>query len=290
MKSALHLSPELTRRRGRFGVVQVSVFVVVMLTVLSWTAILLGDSGLPELFRPQTWRDAGEFVGRLLGLDVPGTPVFLDSDSWSQALRLSVDTLAMSVLAAAIAGFLALVTFLPGARNVAFGELRSRHPLVGIAAFGLLRVNFAFARAVPELVWAMLIVFVVTPGILAGALALAVHNYGILAKLMAEVVENIDPRPSRALRAAGANGPQMLLYGILPQVLPQFLMYLLYRWEVIIRTTVVVGLVAAGGLGLEFRLNMSFRHFDDVGLLLLIYMVLVLGVDIASAGLRRLAR
>jgi phosphonate transport system permease protein len=156
--------------------------------------------------------------------------------------------------------------------------------------FGLLRVFFAFSRAVPELVWAMLIVFVVSPGILAGALALAVHNYGILAKLMGEVVENIDPRPARALRAAGASGPQMLLYGVLPQVLPQFLTYLLYRWEVIIRTTVVVGLVATGGLGLDLRLRMSFRHFDDVGLILFVYLVMVLGVDIVAAGFRRLAR
>ena len=82
----------------------------------------------------------------------------------------------------------------------------------------------------------------------------------------------------------------MLLYGIIPQVLPQFLTYFLYRWEVVIRTTVVVGFVAAGGLGREFRLSMSFFDYDRVGLLLVWYLILVLGVDLIAAGLRRLAR
>ena len=77
---------------------------------------------------------------------------------------------------------------------------------------------------------------------------------------------------------------------MLPQALPQLLTYLLYRWEVIIRTTVVVGFVAAGGLGREFRLQMSYLHYDDVALLLICYLALVVGVDLVSAGLRRLAR
>jgi phosphonate transport system permease protein len=82
----------------------------------------------------------------------------------------------------------------------------------------------------------------------------------------------------------------MLLYGVLPQTLPQLLTYVLYRWEVIIRTTVVVGFVAAGGLGREFRLRMSWFHYDDVALLLLCYLALVIAVDLISAYLRRLSR
>ena len=136
--------------------------------------------------------------------------------------------------------------------------------MVGGAAFFVMRAVFVFTRGVPELLWAMLIVFVFSPGVLPGALALAVHNYGILGKLSAEVVEDLDPRPARALRTAGAGNFQMLLYGVLPQVLPQFLTYMLYRWEVIIRTTIVVGFVAAGGLGREFRLSMSWFQYDKV--------------------------
>ena len=154
----------------------------------------------------------------------------------------------------------------------------------------VVRAVFAFTRGVPELLWALLIVFVLSPGILPGAIALAVHNYGILGKLSAEVVENLDPRPARALRRSGAGNLQMLMYGVMPQALPQFLTYLLYRWEVVIRTTIVVGFVSAGGLGREFRLAMSFFQYDEVTLLLACYLILVLGVDLVSAWLRRLAR
>ena len=81
---------------------------------------------------------------------------------------------------------------------------------------------------------------------------------------------------------------QMLLYGILPQALPSFLTYLLYRWEVVIRTTVVVGFVSAGGLGREFRLSISLFHYTDVALIIAWYLILVVAVDLVSAGLRRL--
>ena len=82
----------------------------------------------------------------------------------------------------------------------------------------------------------------------------------------------------------------MLAYGIIPQVLPQFITYMLYRWEVVIRTTIVVGFVGAGGLGREFRLDMSFFRYTDVVLLLVWYVLLVVAVDLVSMYLRRLAR
>ena len=82
----------------------------------------------------------------------------------------------------------------------------------------------------------------------------------------------------------------MLAYGIMPQVFPQFITYLLYRWEVVIRTTIVVGFVSAGGLGRDFRLSMSFFHYTEITLLLLWYLILVIGVDLLSAWLRRIVR
>ncbi len=277
--------------RPRLDVVSASVLGFAILAAGSWTYILWGgDSGLAGLFRQETWRGAGGFVRDLVGTGSSGTAAYLEADSWTNAARLSIDTLAMSVLAAGIAGAGALLTFLPAARNFALGELGGARSVAAGAPYVALRGLFAITRGVPELMWAMLIIFVFSPGVLAGALALALHNYGILGKLSAEVVENLDPRPARALRAAGASNAQTLLYGIIPQALPQLLTYLLYRWEVIIRTTVVVGFVAAGGLGREFRLSMSYLHYDEVGLLLVCYLVLVVGVDLASAGLRRLAR
>ena len=291
MSSSVAASQPRQTVRPRIGVVSASMVGFAALATISWAYILLGsDSGLGDLLRTSTWSGVWEFVRQLLGAGSSGTPAFLDAASWRTAVGLSVETLAMSVLAMGIAGIGALLTFLPAARNVAFGNLAGSGSMLPKALFFAIRAMYLFTRGVPELLWAMIIVFVLSPGILPGALALGIHNIGILGKLSAEVVEDLDTRPARALRSSGAGNLQMLAYGILPQALPQLLTYLLYRWEVVIRTTIVVGFVAAGGLGREFRLRMSYLHYDDVMLLLLCYLILVLGVDLASAALRRLAR
>ena len=268
-----------------------SVYLVFLLAAASWGYILLGtDSGVGDLVSAQTWSDAARFFGRLLGIGVDTQPAYFQAEQWVEKGKLAYNTLAMSVLAISIAGVAAFLTFLPGARNVTSGDLGGAPSRAGFVAYCLFRWVFTLTRAVPELVWAMVIVFFLSPGILPGALALALHNYGVLAKLSSEVVENVDPAPARALRASGAGGFQMLLYGILPQTLPQFVTYLLYRWEVVIRTTVVVGFVSATGLGREFRLSLSFFHYTEVGLIILWYLVLVIAVDLTCAWLRRLVR
>ena len=281
-----------TSNRGiRPNPLLVSAAAFLALAFASWVYLLfVADGGFRELFRGETWRQAGEFLGQLAGLGVEGIPAFLQWDKWMEAGALAYDTLAMSVLAMGIAGIGALLTFLPAARNVAMGELASSASLPSRALYYLLRGLFIFSRGIPELIIAMIVVFAFTPGILAGALALGIHNYGILGKLSAEVVEDLDPRSARALRTSGSSVFQMLAYGILPQALPQFLTYLLYRWEVVIRTTVVVGLVSAGGLGREFLLDMSLFRYTDVALLLVCYLILVVLVDLTTMFMRRLAR
>ena len=237
-----------------------------------------GDSGFTDLFRGRTWDNAGSFLSRLAGIGMEETPAFLLPEQWWATGRLAYDTLAMSVLAIGIAGAGAFLTFMFAARNLSNGDLGGKPSQVGAAIYYLLRIFYAFTRAVPELVWALLIIFFLSPGVLPGAIALGIHNLGIVGRLAAEVVEDMDPAPARALRASGAGMFQVFLYAVLPQTLPHFITYLLYRWEVVIRTTVVVGFVSAGGLGQEFRLNLSFFHYDQVTLIILWYLALVLGV------------
>ena len=283
----------LGRRRITFA--RASLYGFLALAIVSWVYILAGtDSGLGDLFSGRSWSNASSFLRQLLGLEDGlgggGRPAVFDLSRWGETGKLAYKTLMMSVLAIGLAGLGVLVTFLPAARNVSNGELGGR-PSAGMGAlYHALRLFFAFTRAVPELVWAMVIVFFLSPGILPGAIALGLHNYGIVGKLSAEVVENMDPGPARALRSAGAGNMQMLAYGIIPQAMPQFLTYLLYRWEVVIRTTVVVGFVSAGGLGREFRLSLSFFQYTDVALIILWYLILVVAVDLLSAFLRRLVR
>ena len=276
---------------GRISFARLSLYGFLLLAVLSWGFILLGsDSGLSEFSSQKTWSNVSSFLQQLAGTDSDAEPAYLQPGRWWETAKLAYDTLVMSVLAMGIAGGLVLLTFLPGARNVGNGELGGAPSRRWNALYYLVRLTFALTRAVPELVWALLLVFFLSPGILAGAVALGLHNYGVLGKLSAEVVENLDPAPARALRGAGASNLQMLLYGIIPHALPHFITYMLYRWEVVIRTTVGVGFVSAGGLGRELRLSLSFFHYTDVAQIIIWYLILVIGVDLTAAWMRRLAR
>jgi phosphonate transport system permease protein len=125
------------------------------------------------------------------------------------------------------------------------------------------------------------------PGILPGAIALGLHNLGILGRLMAEVTENLDNRPLRALKALGASGPQVFLYGVLPRTLPRFIAYILYRWEVCIRSTVIVGLVGAGGLGRLLTEQLSSFDYKGLVTTLIVFISLTFLVDLISASVRK---
>ena len=277
--------------RPRITPVRLSVVAFVLLAAASWAYILADDdSGFGELVSADGWRAAAGFVGDLAGRGTEGTPAFLRSDKWAEAAALAYRTLAMSVLAIVFAGVGVMLTFLPAARRLGSDDASAaRHP-ARRGLFYVVRGVFIVTRGIPELLMAMIVVFFFSPGIIPGAIALGLHNYGIVGKLAAEVVENLDPRPARALQAAGASSSQALFYGIVPQALPQLLTYLLYRWEVVIRTTIVVGFVGAGGLGREFRLDMSLFRYTDVALLLVWYILLVVAVDLVSMYLRRLVR
>lgn len=270
-----------------------SAFFALTLATASWVYLFVDqDAEFATLFSSSTWSNGWSFFEQLLGVSErsPDTPAFLEAAEWKNALGLAYDTLAMSVLAIGLASIGALLTVVPAARMRDTGSSSRLASGFRSVVFLAVRITYVFSRGVPELLWALVIVFVLSPGILAGAVALAIHNYGIVGKLWAEVLEDMDSRPNRALRASGASGAQVLVYGVLPQVSNQFLTYMLYRWEVIIRTTIVVGFVAAGGLGREFQLSMSFFHYTDVMLLLIVYFMLVVMVDMMSAGLRQLAR
>ncbi len=271
----------------RFGIVRVSVYMAFLLIIASWIYLFIGEqANLAELFSAKNVRYAVQFLSGLAGVGVDH-PAFLDIESWKRALALTYQTLQMSLMAIGFATLGMLLTVIPASRVVAGGTesalLRAWNRIV----YGLVRAMYVISRSVPELIWAMMIIFFFKPGLLPGAIALALHNFGILGKLCAEVVEDLDMRPIRNLASSGASKAQILIYGIIPAVLPRFLTYILYRWEVIIRTTIVVGFVGAGGLGHEFKLSMSWFHYTDVTLYLLCYLMLVFAVDLISAGLRR---
>ena len=267
-----------------------SAFAAAALAAAAWVTVLTGDLfDAGRFFSADAVTRGFDFVQGLFGFNTDATPAFLEPGEWADKAKLAGETLAMSAAAAGLAALAALALFMFGARNVMMGSLAPYGSPVWKGLFFLTRGLFTVSRAVPELVWALIFVFVFTQGVLPGILALAVHNAGILGKLGAEIVEGLDTRPVRALRSTGASRLQVLVFGVLPEALPKFVTFLCYRWEVIIRTTIVVGFVAAGGLGADFRLAMSLFKFTEVALILFWYLLLVLLVDLASARLRRLA-
>ena len=268
-----------------------SLYLFVIFMIVSWCFIFLpGDSGFVELFHIKTWLNVKTFIFKLIGVGSELTPAFFQADRWIVTSKLAYQTLSMSVLAMGIAGAGALLTMLWAARNISNGDLGGVPSTIGNVIYYLVRASYIVSRAVPELVWAMIIVFFLSPGILPGAFALGFHNLGIIGRLTAEVIENLDPSPSISLRSAGASNGQILVYGIMPQAMPHFVTYLLYRLEVVIRTTVVVGFVSAGGLGREFILRLNWFHYTDVTLILIWYLLLVIGVDLLSSWLRNMIK
>jgi phosphonate transport system permease protein len=211
-----------------------------------------------------------------------------------EAVRGTFETFAISFMGTLMAAVIALSVVFFASRNLIYsGLLYDMEPKQGgtralrvvpyLVAKGLLNI----LRTIPEILWALIFVFIVGLGPFAGVLALGVHTGGVLGKLFGEVLEDVDPQPIELLQATGANKLQILFYGILPQVLPQFISYTLYRWEVNIRVAAVLGFVGAGGLGQRIYFAISLFLENQLLTYLIFIYALVTFADYLSAYLRR---
>jgi phosphonate transport system permease protein len=153
--------------------------------------------------------------------------------------------------------------------------------------YPLARLMMTLSRSIHEIVWALFFVAVVGLGAMAGIFAIAVRSVGFIAKMSAEAIEDIDPGPVEAIRAVGGNGFQVLLYAILPQVLPQVLGVIVFEWEINIRRSAILGLVGAGGLGLVFFRQMNTFNFPGVTSVLVAILLIILVGEVASHYARR---
>ncbi|MGG5253170.1 PhnE/PtxC family ABC transporter permease [Neobacillus sp. SM06] len=261
-----------------------------LLIIAAWGSITIGQTNeFLALFSKKNAASVKSFFADMVGIREVDK-AFLSWESWSNALILTFQTLEMSIMAIGFATIAAFLTVLPSVRNIANASLEESKKWYKWILYGLIRLLFIFSRSVPELIWAMIIIFIFKPGLLPGAIALALHNFGILGKLWAEAIEDMDLEPIRNLSSVGASKGQIFFYGIFPAVLPRFLTYILYRWEVIMRTTIVVGFVGAGGLGMEFKLAMSYFQYTMITLLLICYLALVLLADFVSESTRKAAK
>jgi phosphonate transport system permease protein len=259
-----------------------------LVILLAWSyhgsAVHLGD-----LFSREGGLQILAYIAKLF-------PPDLSTAVLREATKGTVETFAISFMGTLMAVGIALLVVFFASRNLIFSgllyEMEAKEQwrqalrfIPYLCAKGLLNL----LRTIPEMVWALIFVFLVGLGPFPGVLALGVHTGGVLGKLFGEVLEDVDPQPIEALQSTGAGRLQILFYGILPQVLPQFISYTLYRWEVNIRVAAVLGFVGAGGLGQRIHIAISlFLENQLLTLIMAIYLLVTL-VDYLSAYLRRKA-
>ena len=241
---------------------------VLLLVVASFVSL---DLQLAALFSGGALASMGRFLAEFVPPDL--APAFV-----RQVVVAAWETLAMSALGTLLAALGGVMLALPASRLHDADAAWARRP-----ARWLLNA----LRAVPELVWAALLLISAGLGPFAGTLALAVHTTGVLGRLFAEAIENAPPGPAVALRSQGVGNARVFLYATLPQVLPQLMSYTLYRWENNIRAAAVLGVVGAGGLGQLLAFHMGLFHMPKTATILGAMLLLVAVVDAASLGARR---
>jgi phosphonate transport system permease protein len=213
-------------------------------------------------------KQAGDMAARM----VPPDWGYMDK-LW----RAVWDTLNIATLGTVLALFMAVPTAFFSARNTT----PSTKILRPVALFIIV-----YSRSINSLIWALMLVTILGPGVLAGIIAIALRSIGFCAKLLYEAIEEIDEGQVEAIRATGASGAQVLAYGVVPQILPAFAGISVFRWDINIRESTVLGLVGAGGIGLQLSASINTLAWTQVSLILLVIIATVIVSEWVSAKVR----
>ncbi|MCW9132451.1 phosphonate ABC transporter, permease protein PhnE [Bacillus paramycoides] len=187
-----------------------------------------------------------------------------------------LDTIRMAIIGTTLGAILAIPLALFAASNV----------FSNMALYGPARFVLNLIRTIPDLLLAAIFVAIFGIGPLPGILALTFFSIGLVAKLLYESIESIDPGPLEAMTAVGANKVQWIVYAVIPQVKAHFVSYVLYTFEVNVRAAAVLGLVGAGGIGLYYDRTLGFLQYQQTASIIIYTLVVVLGIDYISTLLR----
>jgi len=249
-------------------------------TLTRWAAWLIGTAVFVYC-----WQQISEATTWFFVWDAPR----IADDIWSRATppkwiyitqlaRPIWDTLNIATLGTIIALCLAV--------PVAFLAARNTTPsAVFVRPIALLII--VSTRSINSLIWALLLIAVIGPGVLAGVIAIAIRSIGFCAKLLYEAIEEIDETQVEAITATGASRWQVMLYAIVPQILPAFAGIAVFRWDINIRESTVLGLVGAGGIGLQLSSSLNVLAWPQVSLILLVILAAVVISEWVSAKVRK---
>ena len=241
-------------------------FALVVLTVYCWQ-IMTRDT--IWAFVEDAPRQAADLASRM----VPPRWAYIDKLWWPLWDTINIATLGtlLGILIAVPVAFLA-------ARNTT----PSRVIVRPVALFIIVA-----SRSINSLIWALLLVAIIGPGVLAGILAIGFRSIGFVAKLLYEAIEEIDESQVEAVAATGANRAQIVDYAIVPQVLPAFCGISVFRWDINIRESTILGLVGAGGIGLQLQASLNVLAWPQVTLIFLVILATVFISEWVSAKVRQ---
>ncbi|MEL6891859.1 MAG: ABC transporter permease subunit [Actinomycetota bacterium] len=243
---------------------------------VTWSAWQAGVS-TSLLWSERTRRQIVDFGRELV-------PPRLGPGGWRELADATLDTIALAFLALAIAVVLGLVGAMAARRTPPM--MRSGSRWFAAARRTIAKLALLLGRAVPAPIWAFLFVLILFPGLWPGAAALGIYNAGVLGRLFAEAIETQPDDVERNVGLTGATSASRWAYGVIPQALPRLVSLSLYRGEVIVRETIVIGVVGAGGLGQLLREHLAARDFQAVSGAIIVFVVLAIAADRLGARLR----
>ncbi len=245
-----------------------TLFISAIIFVYFWDVVQID---LRKLFEP-----APTFVKLVTDyLTIDTTPAVVNS-----ALKQMIITIFQALIATTLGGLIAIPFSFLAARNL------TGRSVLSIWIYYATRSLFNILRSIEALLYVAIFVFWVGIGPFAGSLALAVTTFALIGKLFSEAIENIDPGPLEAITSTGATRLQAIVYGIIPQIVPPFISYLIYQWDINVRISTIIGFAGGGGVGLLFVSYANLLQYHKAGTVIAMIVIVVTLMDFASAKIR----
>lgn len=251
--------------KNRFeGRIKDQSWIALIIVAFVWSAYSVG---LNPVFILEGLPNLADFV---VGMFPPDLAIF------ERLVQPAVETAQMAFVGTILATVMALPLSFLAARNITPNK----------ALYALARAITVMGRSIPDILFALIFVAAVGLGALPGTIALALHSIGMLGKMFADFIEEIDEGQLEAIKSTGAGKWQQIRFGIMPQILPAVVGVVLYRLDLNMRSSVVLGLVGAGGIGYELLLSMRLFHYQEIFSIIIVIFLMVIGVEYVSSRIR----
>lgn len=263
-------SPELKVEKSYYDRYGWLIWALIIFVVYGWSIKGLKLSGIQA--------SAGPVSKSILNGIVHPDWAYVYNGSGEDLVSLIGQTLAIAFLGTIISAIISV----PFAFWAARGQNEKWHLCSGSG-----KLVLTLIRTFPEIVLAIMFIKAVGPGSYAGVLAVSVHSVGMLGKLFSEAIENMDDGAEEAIVSVGGNAGQVFMLATLPTIMPEFISYTLYRFEIAVRSATILGMVGAGGIGTPMLFAIQTRNWPRVGIILLGIIIMVLAIDSLSGRLRK---